>query len=191
MLELSTLSRESLQCQLHKINPFCWPKRTLRVVTALFFLILLPIYVTVSFHPASSIDYAAYPTLEIPEINLSTPVAELQLQDRQLIAPATIAGSYRQNASKTLLIGHSSTVFRNLHQIQAGDIFTYQNKAYQVTSTATLAKAEVNMAEILAPTSLETVIIMTCAGEPLPQQDATHRLIVTAIITDSSNLASN
>lgn len=191
MLEVNALARESLRRQLHKINPFCWSKRTLRVVTTLFFMILLPIYIAVSIRPASSIDYAAYPTLEIPSINLSTPVAELQLQNRQLVAPATIAGSYHQDTSKTLLIGHSSTVFQNLNQVQPGDTFVYQNKSYLVSSVATLAKADISMSEILAPTSLETVIIMTCAGDPLPQQDATHRLIITATLADSGSLASN
>ena len=36
------------------------------------------------------------------------------------------------------------------------------------------------MEEILSPAETNTIIIMTCAGEPLPGQDATHRLIVTA-----------
>ncbi len=39
------------------------------------------------------------------------------------------------------------------------------------------------MSKILAETEVETIIIMTCAGNPLPNQDATHRLIVYATKT--------
>lgn len=190
MLEVKPFFGHSIRSRLCRLNPFCWSKRTLRVVTTAFFLILLPLYIFIGVNPASSVDYSAYPTLEIPDIALSTPVAALELQDRQLIAPATIAGSYYQNPSKTLLIGHSSTVFRRLHQIQPGSNFSYQGKSYTVSSVVTLAKSDIDMAELLSPTPVETVVIMTCAGDPLPNQDATHRLIVTATIESSNDLAS-
>ena len=60
------------------------------------------------------------------------------------------------------------------------DQFTYESKTYQVTNLAILEKANIDMREILAPADQETIVIMTCAGTPLANQDATHRLIVTA-----------
>ena len=39
------------------------------------------------------------------------------------------------------------------------------------------------MSQLLAPSDRPTLILMTCAGDPLPNQDATHRLIVTAELT--------
>ena len=36
------------------------------------------------------------------------------------------------------------------------------------------------MTEVLSSANIDTLILMTCAGDPLPNQDATHRLLVTA-----------
>lgn len=36
------------------------------------------------------------------------------------------------------------------------------------------------MNAILSSSEVETLVIMTCAGTPLPGQDATHRLVITA-----------
>ncbi len=41
------------------------------------------------------------------------------------------------------------------------------------------------MTEILSGASVDTIILMTCAGDSLPNQDATHRLIITAEINKS------
>lgn len=168
--------------RLRYLNPLRWPKRTVRVFIVAFFAIMLPIYLYIGFHPASSLDYDSYPVLEIPSINLSTPVAEIYLKDRELVAPTTIAGVYHASPHKLFIIGHSSTVFRDLHQLEIDDSFTYDHKSYRVTSIITLEKSAINMAELLSDTADETIVIMTCAGEPLPNQDATHRLIITATI---------
>jgi sortase (surface protein transpeptidase) len=40
------------------------------------------------------------------------------------------------------------------------------------------------MNELLSDAPEKTVIIMTCAGDPLPNQDATHRLIITATLAE-------
>lgn len=165
----------------HYLNPLNWSYRAIRVFTAAFFTIMLPIYIFIGLQPALPAEAANYPVLEINSINLKTPVAPLELTDRQLIAPATIAGSYSQAANKTLIIGHSSTVFAKLHRAEFGDQFSYNDHTYQITDIITLAKPDVSMAEILAPASTDTIIIMTCAGEPLPNQDATHRLLITAV----------
>ena len=167
-----------------RINPLNWSKRTVRVFTAAFLLIMLPIYLYIGLQPSVPAEALDYPVLSIPSISLNTPVAPLELQDHQLIAPELIAGAYSSHANKTLIIGHSSTVFAELNQTAIGESFEYNSESYIISDYQVLAKSEVNMAEILAETKEETIIIMTCAGESLPNQDATHRLLVTAILAN-------
>ncbi len=167
---------------LSRLNPFNWSKRTVRVFTALFFLIMMPIYLFIGMQPTISLDYSGYPNLEIPVIGLNTPVTTLELKNHQLIAPELIAGSFSQHDNKTLIIGHSSSVFEKLNKLKSGDQFVYQDKSYVITNSEVLAKSNVNMQAILAPAPSDTIILMTCAGDPLPNQDATHRLIVTATL---------
>lgn len=167
------------------LNPLRWSKRAIRVFVAGFFLIMLPIYLYIGLQPTNNTEALSYPTLEIPSIALSTPVANLKLEDHQLIAPATIAGAYVSHEHKTFVIGHASTVFKNLNQVKLDDIFSYAGQSYQIVEIETLAKNEIDMKEILAPASSGTIIMMTCAGEPLPNQDATHRLIITAIAIEN------
>ncbi len=164
----------------YRLNPFYWSRRAIRVFTAGFFLIMLPIYLYIGFQPNISTQALGYPELSIPSITLKTPVEPLQLTERQLIAPSTIAGAYSSNPSKTLIIGHAATVFQNLDQTATGNILTYDSQSYQIVDSQTLEKSDIDMEEILSPAETNTIIIMTCAGEPLPGQDATHRLIVTA-----------
>lgn len=166
--------------RLKSLNPLRWSKRTVHVFTVAVFTILLPIYLYIGFRPASSLVLEDYPTLEISSIGLSTPVAEIHLENRELIAPATIAGVYHANPHKLFIIGHSSTVFKNLHELSVGTEFIYDAKSYTISSAVTLEKSAISMSELLSETDEETIIIMTCAGEPLPGQDATHRLIITA-----------
>lgn len=179
-MEGAWLSGPKYRTRLNYLNPLRWSKRTIRVFVAAFFLIMLPIYFYIGLHPVSSLDYAGYPTLEIPSIELTTPVAKIELEDRELVAPARIAGVYHANPHKLFIIGHSSTVFRDLHKLEIDQTFVYDNKIYRVSSAITLEKADIDMAELLAEPFEDTIVIMTCAGEPLPNQDATHRLIVTA-----------
>lgn len=162
------------------LNPLNWSQRAIRVFTAAFFTIMLPIYIFIGLQSALPAEAANYPVLKIDSIQLKTPVAPLELTNYQLIAPATIAGSYSHAANKTLIIGHSSTIFAKLDQVQMNDQFTYNNKTYQVVDITVQAKPDISMNEVLAPAEADTIIIMTCAGEPLPNQDATHRLLITA-----------
>ncbi len=176
----------SLACGSHKIrsglrlNPLRWSGRTLRVFFVTLFMILAPFYFFSGIQPVSSIEAASYPELSIPNINLTTPVAPLEMTERQLIAPATIAGSYSQAENKQFIIGHSSTVFQNLNQSALYQHIYYNDTEYTITSIETLVKADIDMDAILAAADTDTLVIMTCAGTPLPNQDATHRLIVTA-----------
>lgn len=167
-----------------KLNPFCWSKRTIRVFVVSFFLIMLPIYLYIGFQPVASTEAIGYPELSITNISLTTPVQPIELTDHQLIAPDTIAGVYNANPNKTFIIGHSSTIFRELHKAQIGDDISYDDKTYRIVTSETLAKSSIDMQELLAPAATDTIVIMTCAGKPLANQDATHRLIITAIISN-------
>lgn len=166
----------------HNFNPFRWSKRAIHVFAFGFFATMLPVYAIIGAQPTIPIEAASYPTLTIPSIHLNTPVEPLELTDHQLITPQAIAGAYQQNPHKTLIIGHSSSVFQNLNQVSLGEIIEYQGSHYIVTAISVPAKTEINMAEILAGNDTETLVLMTCAGEPLPNQDATHRLLITATI---------
>ncbi len=174
-------STESSNCTDAYLNPYNWSKRTIKVFFSLFFMITLPLYLLIGFQPALPVDALDYPHLDIPSINLQTPVAPLELKNHELETPATIAGAYSQNSNKILIIGHSSTVFQQLENVQLGQVLTYDKKLYQISHIETQAKSEISMRDVLAGAPQETIIIMTCAGTPLPNQDATHRLMVTAI----------
>lgn len=163
--------------------PHKWSDRTWHTFAVAFFMIALPLYIFIGFQPASEAEAKNYPSLEVSSINLKTPVKNLELVDRQLETPANIAGAYSQNQHKTLLIGHSSTVFKNLHQVKLSDQIVYSGDTYKINRIETLEKSNISMSKILAETEVETIIIMTCAGNPLPNQDATHRLIVYATKT--------
>lgn len=167
----------------HNLNPLNWSIREIEFFLGAFFAIMAPVFLFIGFQPAP-VDATGYPTLAIPSINLETPVTTVELVDRELIAPATIAGIYTPHNTKQFIIGHSSTVFKNLHQTQVDDTFIYNNKTYKITKMETLPKSNIDMSVILQEEPINTIIIMTCAGTPLPHQDATHRLIITATILE-------
>lgn len=171
----------SLQAHTHVKHSFASLSKQviwLTIVGGLSFL--APIYAHMSVEKVSSIEALSYPTLSITNINLETPVAGLEMIDRKLTPPETIAGSYSQNENKTLIIGHSSTVFKKLEQVRLGNEIKYGDKTYIVTNTVTLEKSQVDMSSVLATSESNTLVLMTCAGDPLPDQDATHRLLITA-----------
>ncbi len=166
------------------LNPLNWSKRTIKVVTTFIFAICMPLYIFFGFQPVSTADAIHYPTLEIPSIQLQSPVASLELNRHQLVAPATIAGAYSRYENKTLIIGHSTTVFQRLSDVKSQELIYYDQQAYQINHIYVQEKSTISMADILAPASTPTLIIMTCAGTPLPNQDATHRLIVEATLVN-------
>ena len=60
-----------------------------------FFAIMLPIYIFIGLQPIPTANADSLPHLDLPSINLSTPITTITLTDgRQLISPATIAGVY-------------------------------------------------------------------------------------------------
>ena len=90
-------------------------------------------------------------------------------------------GSYSNHVNKTFLIGHSSTVFRDLDQANVGDSISYNNVDYRIVDMEVFKKSDISMTEILKAEERDTIVLMTCAGEPVGERDATHRLIVTAV----------
>ena len=62
-----------------------------------------------------------------------------------------------------------------------GKDIEYDSKRYKISRIEILEKSEINMSQVLAGAPVDTIVLMTCAGESLPNQDATHRLIITAV----------
>lgn len=144
------------------------------------YAVVFAVYLIIGLQPAEARDYEISTELSIPSIGLISDVTKLSLNGSKLDTPDTIVGSYSEADNKTLLIGHSTTVFTNLQNIKVGDIVTYDYTEYEVRKITTLAKDDISMGVILAPSEKETIIIMTCAGELYNSGDASHRLIVTA-----------
>lgn len=163
-----------------KHSPFSWSKRTIKVAMTLFYMLAVPAFIIIGLQPAGAANTDNLPQLSIPSIALTTPVEQSQLINRELTVPDRNAAFYTQDPSKTLLIGHSATVFANLKNIKINDSVIYNGDLYHVTDIDQRPKTAISMQDILAPVSKQTIIIMTCAGEPLGDNDYTHRLIVTA-----------
>ena len=123
---------------------------------------------------------SATTTLDIPAIHLSTPIITSTLQNHTPTVPSYIASAYSHYPSKTLLLGHSATVFQDLPEVKLGDIIYYNNSTYFVSSKTIKPKSTISMAELLAPAKTDTIIIMTCSGMHLEDQDYADRLIITA-----------
>ncbi|MBQ3280326.1 class F sortase [Candidatus Saccharibacteria bacterium] len=138
-------------------------------------------YAAFSFVPADGTAYTIDGGLIIPSIGLTSGVTKLELHDHKLDTPDSIVGSYSQNTNKTFLIGHSSTIFKNLYQVKIGETITYNNTDYTITSMEIFKKSDIDMKDVLKAEEKDTLVIMTCAGEVMNETDATHRLIVTAI----------
>lgn len=145
------------------------------------YFLALAVFLFFGLQPAEAFQGEYDAELSIPSISLEAPVVELQLLDHKLKTPDTIVGSFSNHQNKTLLIGHSTTVFSSLKNTRLGDIVNYDGTAYKVTSINTLEKSDVDMTEILSESEQETLILMTCAGELLDGGDATHRLIIEAV----------
>ena len=135
---------------------------------------------TAYFFVPKQADASSDERLFMPSIGLIARVTDIERDGNTLKAPDYIAGAYHATNHKTVLIGHSSTIFNNLHNIKIKDTFTFDQKTYTVIKTEILEKAMIDMGEIVAETDENTIILMTCYGEPLGGQDFSHRFIVTA-----------
>ncbi|MBQ8985251.1 class F sortase [Candidatus Saccharibacteria bacterium] len=156
-------------------------RRDYRKVFVILYVLAFAIYLTVGLQPADAAHYEISGKISIPSINLTSSVTTLELSDNRLNTPDTIVGSYTRGENKTFLIGHSSTVFKDLYKVKPGDKISYGDVEYTITSLETLAKDDIDMKKLLVKTKEKTLVIMTCAGESLEGNDATHRLIVTAV----------
>lgn len=162
------------------LNPLNWENSEIKMFLMSFFAIMLPIYIFIGLQPAPIANASDLPQLSIPSIDLETPVTAVNLVNHEFIVPEYIAGFYTQAENKIFLMGHSSTIFKKLDRVKVGETFTYNNTTYRIRNIETLPKSEISMTKILQAEEQETVIIMTCAGTPLPNRDATHRLIISA-----------
>ena len=151
-----------------------------RVIFTGLYAVLLAIYIIVGLQPVGAAELEVAAEVSIPAINLTSDVTNLELNGNKLDTPGTIVGSYSQAENKTLLIGHSTTVFRDLDKVKVGDEIDYDGKVYKVLKSETLEKSEIDMRKLLKAADEDTLVIMTCAGELLDGGDATHRLIITA-----------
>ena len=133
--------------------------------------------------PAKAVEaYDIEGEVVIPSIGLTSDVTKVELTAEGLETPDTIVGSYSRNQNKTLLFGHSTTVFTDLKKVKLGDYIEYGGNNYEVRAIDMLAKSKINMDKLLKAEDKDTLVIMTCAGTLLDGGDATHRLIITASI---------
>lgn len=159
-----------------------WRSLDLRVICTVIYVGALLVWLAVGLTPAWATDYEVSTDMQIPAIGLDTDVTTVRPSGFELPTPETIVGRYAPRRNKTLLFGHSTTVFVGLAQVALGDEVIYDETRYEVRQIETLAKEEISMGRVLAEAEVETIVLMTCAGEDLGGGDATHRLIVTATV---------
>lgn len=158
---------------------FKLPRAKFGIIIGAAYFAVIAGFTTYIFMPKSA-DASSEERLFIPTIGLVARVKDIDRTGNQLIAPDEIAGAYQPTIHKTVIIGHSSTIFKDLKNIKNDDTFTFDNRSYKVKTTEVMRKSSVDMADIVSETSKNTIIMMTCSGEPLGGQDYTHRLIITA-----------
>ena len=151
---------------------------------AAFFILLMGIKIIQNMNTVYAQESAtASQNLSIPAIGLDTPVTTVEYTGTELSVPHKIAGAYTAHDNKTLLFGHSSTVFNELKNLRINDEISYNGKKYEIVSIENKEKSSISMKEILKEETTDTIVLMTCSGEPIPNTDAdyTHRLIITAV----------
>lgn len=153
-----------------------------RKIFGILYVTTFLVYLIAGFIPAGATTPEISEALVIPSIHLASGVTNVSLVDHKLDTPDTVVGSYQPTENKTFLIGHSTTAFSNLKNIDIGDYLYYGGLKYRVVKTSLQKKSDVDMKKILADTDIKTVVMMTCAGELVGGGDATHRFIVTAVL---------
>ena len=165
------------------LNPVRWTKHSLCVAFIAFYALLIPAYFIIGFRPATAVAetdpsiYSDY--IDIPSINLSSPIIDVDIQGTTLATPDYLVGRYISENS-TFLFAHSITAFRDLHLASVDDTITYNSVNYHITSIVEMAKEDISMSDLLNGTnSANRLILMTCSGEEI-SGNYTHRLIITA-----------
>ncbi len=153
-----------------------------RKLLAIIYVVFAFCYFVFGLQSARAFSYHTSAELRIPAIGLVSDVTTLALDNHTLNTPDEIVGSFSKTKNNTLLVGHSTTVFKNLSEVKIGDNVFYDNKEYLVISATTYPKEEINMNRLLAYTDSEAIKIMTCSGEIFYNGDASHRLIITAVL---------
>lgn len=119
--------------------------------------------------------------LEAPKIGLKSEVKVLNLNDDYtLTAPDRIAGLYYAAENNTFIIGHSSTIFGNLQDLEINDQIQLDNHRYKITELFSQDKDSISMSKILEPKTTPTLTLMTCHGEKITDNDYSERLIISA-----------
>lgn len=152
-----------------------------RVIFVSLYFFAFIAYIIYGLQPARAVNNDITASLSIPGISLTADVVNLEVQNGRLNTPDTIVGSYSRNQNKTLLIGHSTTVFSRLHEVRLGDELEYNDFAYRVVAIDLVPKPNISMTFLLESEKEDTLILMTCAGTLLNNGDATHRLLIKAV----------
>ena len=158
---------------------FKLPRAKFSIILGVLYFAIIAGFTAYVFMPKTA-DASSEERLFIPSIGLVARVKDIERTGNQLIAPDEIAGAYKPTNHKTVIIGHSSTIFKDLKNVSGDDSFTFDNKSYKIEKREIVEKSLIDMADIVSETKENTVIIMTCYGEPLGGQDFSHRLIITA-----------
>ncbi len=158
---------------------FKLPRAKFSIFAGLLYFIAIAGFTAYIFIPKAA-DASSEERLFIPDIGLIARVKDIERQGNQLIAPDTIAGAYKATNHKTVIIGHSSTIFKDLSKLDGDESFTFDGKSYSIKSREIIEKRFVNMEEIVSETERNTIVLMTCYGESLGGQDYSHRLVITA-----------
>ena len=153
-----------------------------RFILVVVYFVAFGSFLKVNLKTAEATVYSDSLKLTIPSIELDVETAKLELQDNRLETPSEIVGSYSMSLNKTLLIAHSNSAFKNLNEIELGDEIIYGDTIYTVADSRIIEKAQVNMYNILKAERKDTLVLMTCAGTDLADRDATHRLVITAVV---------
>lgn len=175
-----------MKVKVKRERQFRLPKKPITGFRALFLVacFLLPAFYTYQGLKPFSADAVAKERLFVPSINLSAPVRDVAKTGATIEVPEVIAGAYSEKPNKTLLIGHSNTVFQGLKHLKTGTDIVFDGQIYQIKTIETKTKSEIDMSKILAAAEQPTIILMTCTGQHIKDHDYTHRLIITAKIAN-------
>ena len=152
----------------------------LRIFWIVVYFVCFAAFLITGFTPAEASKYKISANLEIPSIGLMSDVTNLKIVGRTLETPDDIIGSYNPSENKILLVGHSSSVFGNLDRLWIEDKIIYNNETFSVTNYRIYKKDDLDMNTLLSREPKKTLVLMTCIGTSLPNNDATHRLVITA-----------
>ena len=128
----------------------------------------------------------------IPSIGLDTPVSVAPLQDGTWAVPRFVAGHAEGSAGagqagNAIVIGHVTSltlgnVFERLNEVSVDDtVSVFNGNArydYRVTAASDVDRTDL---EVLDPTQVPTLTLITCSGWWLPtEHDYSQRFVVRA-----------